>query len=340
MSDSEFDIIKRHFLNIGSEHARPGIVLGIGDDAAILEIPAGKHQCVSTDMLVESIHFPVDADPFFLGQKALAVNLSDLAAMGAEPFCFTLSIALPEYDASWLEKFAKGLAHLAQEFDCPLVGGDTTQGPLVISIHVMGLTDAGNGLRRDQAMAGDAVMVTGSLGKGAIGLAATGLPVHYDGSLHQNLNIDSADIRKTLQQFYLTPQPRIAFGCQVAPLINSAIDISDGLLGDLQHILDRSEVGAVLRLDDIPFDPAVTACTTPAQRLGAALYGGDDYEICFTARQKNLPELEEIAHSNHLAITQIGEIHPEKGLHLVDAKGEETRVTKTAFRHFTAGGGA
>ena len=340
MSESEFDIIKRHFLNIGSEHVRPGIVLGIGDDAAILEIPAGKHQCVSTDMLVESIHFPVDADPFYLGQKVLAVNLSDLAAMGAQPFCFTLSIALPEYDAGWLENFCKGLAHLAQKFDCPLVGGDTTQGPLVISVQVSGLTDAGNGLRRDQAMAGDAIMVTGSLGKGAIGLAAMGLPVQYDGTLHQNLNIASADIRKTLQQFYLAPEPRIAFGCQAAPLINSAIDISDGLFGDLQHILERSEVGAVLRLDDIPFDPAVTACTTPAQRLGAALYGGDDYELCFTTRKQNLPELDQIARNNQLTITQIGEIYPDTGLHLIDANGEETKVTNTAFRHFAAGGGA
>lgn len=334
MPDSEFDIIKRHFLKIGAEHTRPGIVLGIGDDAAILEIPPAKHQCVSTDMLVESVHFPVDADPYFLGQRALAVNLSDLAAMGAEPFCFTLSIALPEYNPDWLEKFSQGLAQMALGFNCPLVGGDTTQGPLVISIQVMGLTDADNSLRRDQAEPGDAILVTGSLGKGALGLAAMGLPVHYDPSLHQKLNITSADNRQSLQQFYLAPQPRTAFATEAAPLITSAIDISDGLLGDLQHILDRSEVGAALHLADIPYDPAVTECTTAPQRLGAALYGGDDYELCFTARQENLTELHRIAGNNQLAITQIGEIHAGKGLHLVDVNGDKTKATSSAYRHF------
>lgn len=334
MSRSEFDIIRQYFSGIGTPAHSPGVVLGVGDDAAVLQIPSSLQQCVSTDMLVESVHFPVDAPSALVGQKALSVNLSDLAAMGARPFCFTLSLSLPEYNARWLEGFSEGLSRVAERYACPLVGGDTCTGPLVISIQVLGLAEPQSILRRDGARVGDAVLVTGTLGKGALGLAAMGLPVHFDAGLHEQLNDLSPQARETLENFYYCPQPRLDFARQAAPYINSAIDVSDGLVGDLGHIVHASGAGAIVDSSAIPFAPAVVDCTSPSQRLEAALYGGDDYELCFTAAKENLAALKEVASNLQLQLTEIGEIDQGEGLRIRDQHGNLGAAQTKAYRHF------
>jgi len=337
MAISEFEIIERYFSALDLQDEQMHIVLGIGDDGAVLDTPTGYQQCISTDLLLESIHFPAAADPFLLGQRALAVNLSDLAAMGAEPLCFTLGIALPGYDEHWLTAFSKGLSNIAQQYHCPLVGGDTTRGSLTISIQVHGLVKSGQALRRDGANVGDHLLVTGSLGKGALALAALGVPVHFDHSLHEQLATLGSSENEKLQQYFYSPQPRLGFARQAAPLINAALDISDGLAGDLQHILDRSRVGARVYMEKLPLDSLFADYVERQQRQSAALYGGDDYELCLTVAAENLPDVHAIAEQHSLALTDIGEIEAEPGLRLVDAAGNQQDGAALSFDHFKAG---
>ncbi len=338
MPRSEFEIIQQYFsrigLGAGDGTAWEGIVLGIGDDAAILELPATLQQCLSTDMLVESVHFPVQATAFAVGQRALAVNLSDLAAMGAQPLCFTLAVSLPHHDESWLENFSAGLLSMAQQYRCPLVGGDTTRGPLAIAIQVHGVATKGQLLRRDGAQAGDAILVTGSLGKGAIALAAMGEPVHFDASLHEQLATIDGSVRERLQSFFYAPLPRLEFAQQAAPWINSAIDISDGLAGDLQHILQASSVGASINPLSIPYDAAVEQCTSAQQRQAAALFGGDDYELCITVSPNHLTTVRDVAEKMQLSLTQIGDIDSKAGLRVSREGGVSEELTPLAYDHF------
>lgn len=338
MSLSEFEIIKQYFsrIGLGAEGiaGHEGIMLGIGDDAAILEVGPSQQLCISTDMLVESVHFPADADAYNIGQRALAVNLSDLAAMGAHPVCFTLAISLPGQDEKWLERFSKGLLNMAEIYQCPLVGGDTTRGPLSISIQVQGVAQKGQLLLRDGARVGDAVLVTGSLGKGAIALAAMGTNVHFDASLHQQLGTIEDPAREILHDFFYAPQPRLEFAQLAAPLINSAIDISDGLAGDLRHILEQSDVGASINPHSLPIDETIVGCTSEKQYQSAALFGGDDYELCITVSQDNLPAVKEIAEQLQLPLTAVGVIESEPGLRLVDADGRAAELNIQAYDHF------
>ncbi|WP_426415963.1 thiamine-phosphate kinase [Aestuariirhabdus sp. LZHN29] len=314
----EFELIRRYFDRAGLNDPHPAVVLGIGDDCAIID-PPGQHQlCFSVDTLVADVHFPAAADPGLIARRALAVNLSDLAAMGAVPLCFTLALTLPDSNPLWLEQFSSGLASEACAHGVCLAGGDTTRGPLSITVQVQGTLPMGRALRRNGACVGDRVLVSGSLGDGAGALAYLDQPAQTLSSTQQQL----------LDRFY-RPQPRLALGQQLLQIGGRcAIDISDGLLADLGHILQRSGVGARLELDDIPLSDALRReGGDTAQRL--ALNGGDDYELCFT-----LPEPLWLAHKETLCAlvpcTAIG--HIEAGSGLLNTSGEP--LTVTGYQHF------
>ncbi|MES0874183.1 thiamine-phosphate kinase [Sinimarinibacterium thermocellulolyticum] len=308
----EFALIRRYFAQLTLDGE--GVVLGIGDDAALLRPSSGCELVVTSDTLVAGRHFPDTTTPFDIGWKSLAVNLSDLAAMGARPRWCTLALTLPEADASWLDGFAAGFAALARVHRCALVGGDTTRGALSITITALGEVPAGRALRRDGARIGDAICVTGTLGDAALALrlGAAAVP----------------ELRARLDR----PQPRIAAGLALRDIAHAALDLSDGLIGDLQHILDASGVGATLDVDALPMSPAFARLTTAGTRRADQLAGGDDYELCIC-----LPEdtLDRARAALDVPLTRIGRIDAAPGLRLVDAQGHSITPSFTAYRHFS-----
>jgi thiamine-monophosphate kinase len=316
----EFDLIARYF-------TRPvrRSPLGVGDDCALLQPAPGMQLAVSTDLLVEGRHFLSTVDPRRLGHKALAVNLSDLAACGARPLAFTLSLCLPHVDEAWLAAFAEGMFALADAHDCELVGGDTTRGPLCISITVFGEVPSGLALLRSGARAGEDLWVSGALGDARLALEAFRGTV----SLPQPV-FEAARLR--LEQ----PQPRVALGCALRGVATSAIDISDGLLGDLQHVLDRSGVGATVEAAAArPLLAASAGCALPADRIDAlVLAGGDDYELAFTAPVQRRAAVEAAARQTGTPVTRIGRIEAEPGLRVVDAQGQPLLQRFGSFDHF------
>lgn len=319
---SEFDLIKQYF-----KRPRPGrAVLGIGDDGALLAPTPGLHTVVSTDMLVEGRHFFAGADPFKLGHKSLAVNLSDLAAMGARPVAFTLSLALPEADRDWLAGFSAGLFALADEHGCELVGGDTTRGPLNICITVLGEVEPGHALRRDAARPGDDIWISGTLGDARLALAGYWKEVEMDAASHEQ-----AALRMH------APTPRVALGRLLAagPLGRAALDISDGLVGDLGHILAASAVGATLDVDALPAGP-VLARQPAALRRRFTLAGGDDYELCFTAPAAARDAVMAAGAQCATPVTRVGSIDAQPGLRLVDAAGTPLAMDVRGWDHFSA----
>ena len=317
----EFDLIARFFTRPVRRNA-----LGVGDDCALLRAAPGMQLAVSTDLLVEGRHFLSTVDPRRLGHKALAVNLSDLAACGAQPLAFTLSLSLPAVDEAWLRGFSEGLFALADAHGCELVGGDTTRGPLCINITVFGEVPTGEALLRSGARAGDELWVSGTLGDARLALEAFRGTV----SLPQAV-FESA--RARLEQ----PQPRVALGTALRGIASACIDLSDGLLGDVGHILARSGVGATL--------DAVAACGLLAAR-GAGLEldpervealvlaGGDDYELAFTAPAARRADVEAAAARAATAVHRIGRIDAEAGLRLVDADGLPLSRSYASFDHF------
>lgn len=314
----EFDLIARHFTR-----ATPGAVLGVGDDCALLAPTPGMQLAVSSDMLLEGRHFSPQDSPAGLGHKSLAVNLSDLAAMGATPRWATLAIALPEENDVWLTAFARGFFRMADLHAIELVGGDTTRGTLTISITVMGEVPPGQALRRDGAQVGDDIWVSGVIGSAALALA------YRQGRLF----MEQIDAAKVLPALYL-PTPRIALGLALRGLASSAIDISDGLLGDLGHILERSHVGATLEFSALPTLPVTQAYLHEAVARDCVLAGGDDYELCFTAPACRRNAVRAAAASAGVAVTRIGHIHAEPGLTVIDANGQPLHVDKTGYDHF------
>jgi thiamine-monophosphate kinase len=317
----EFDLIARYF-------ARPvrRSPLGIGDDCALLQPAPGMQLAVSTDMLVEGRHFLSTVDPQRLGHKALAVNLSDLAACGAQPLAFTLSLALPQVDEAWLARFAHGLFALADAHGCELVGGDTTRGPLCINITVFGEVPAGQALLRSGAKVGDDIWVSGTVGDARLALEAFRGTV----SLPQAA-WDAARLR--LEQ----PQPRVALGAALRGIANAAIDISDGLAGDLGHLLCQSQVGATLEMERAS---TLLACTgsgftlPPAQVQELVLAGGDDYELAFTAPAARISDVAAAAAAAGTPVTRIGRVEAEPGLRIVDAHGQPLQRRFASFDHF------
>jgi len=319
---SEFSIIQHYFEQLTS--SRDDVQLGIGDDCALLKCPDNHLLAVSIDTLVSGIHFFPDVDPQTLGHKSLAVGLSDLAAMGAKPAWFTLALTLPEIDEDWLLGFSQGLAELAKQHNIQLVGGDTTRGPLAISIQVHGFVDANKALRRSGAKPGDLIYVTGTLGDAGAGLQLQLNQWHED-----NLQaVDQSYLRQRLEK----PTPRVEIGQKLLGLASSAIDISDGLLADLGHILKKSGVGARLDLVNLPISAALDK-TSRKMAESLALESGDDYELCFTVPPHYFAEMQE-----QLAgmCTQIGVITEESGLYFIDDNDQRISLNKTkvGYDHF------
>jgi thiamine-monophosphate kinase len=294
----EFDLIWR-FFKAGSESMAQTqinqVLLGIGDDCALLQPDAAQSLAVTSDMLVEGRHFFANANPEWLGHKALAVNLSDLAAMGAKPIGFTLALALPNANADWLAQFSQGLFRLAQLWQCPLIGGDTTQGPLTICITALGHVPTGAAIKRSGAKVGDDIWVSGSLGDARLAL----------GALRSEWLLDPSSLENVLPRMH-QPEPRIALGLQLRGIASSALDVSDGLLGDLRHILTASQVNAEVLIDQLPTSPTLAAQTERLRRQCAA-NGGDDYELCFTAPKHKRVEIESLS-TAILPLTRIGSI--------------------------------
>jgi thiamine-monophosphate kinase len=317
---SEFDLIKQFFVRPGAGRAE----LGIGDDCALLRPTPGMSMAISSDMLVEDRHFFAGEDPRRLGHKSLAVNLSDLAAMGARPVAFTLALALPVADADWLRDFADGMFALADAHGCELIGGDTTKGPLNICITIFGEVAPGRALRRDAARPGDDVWVSGTLGDARLALAG----------LRGELTLPSDAQAQAAGRMHL-PTPRVALGLALATqgLAHAAIDISDGLAGDLGHILERSGVGATLDVDALPAGP-VLATQDVALRRRFAAAGGDDYELCFTAPVAQRDAIVAAGAACGTPVTRVGRVEAERGLRWTDAGGTALDLRLGGFDHF------
>ncbi|WP_372523538.1 thiamine-phosphate kinase [Sulfuricaulis sp.] len=315
---TEFELIRTFFAR--QPVSRADVAAGIGDDAALLRPPAGQLLAVTSDLLVSGVHFLPDVEPRSLGHKALAVNLSDLAAMGAEPAWFLLNLTMPEADARWLERFCEGMFDLARAYNVQLVGGDTSRGPLAIGIEAHGFVPEAAALRRSDAKIGDRIYVTGTLGDAAVALQ------HRLGK--QRLSEDDfAAVAERLDR----PTPRVREGLSLRGLAHSAIDISDGLLADLGHILELSRVGARIFLDKIPLSPV---CQAHVGKSGweAPLAMGDDYELCFTVPPKNIGALEKLQFT--CGFHCIGEIEAEPGLRIVDESGRLYDPLFTGHDHF------
>ncbi|MEN8214560.1 MAG: thiamine-phosphate kinase [Pseudomonadota bacterium] len=319
MSLSEFALIDDYIAT--SDSKRPDVCLGIGDDCAVLDVPAGKSLAVSMDTLVEGRHFTEDADPASLGYKALAVNLSDLAAMGAIPAWATLSLTLPEADTRWLEAFMQGFLQLADRFGVQLVGGDTTRGPLSITVQIQGFVDPGKMMRRNGARAGDLLYVTGMLGDAGLALR-----------LQQRGKLDPKKHRE-LQQRLDRPTPRVDAGLQLAAIATAAIDLSDGLIGDLGHIMQQSQVGATIELERLPVSQAVAEAIRADDDWSLPLSSGDDYELCFTLPEEKQRQLQQLSAKLDCQVTRIGVIEQQPGIRCITSAGKAVAVT-SGYDHF------
>lgn len=325
MACGEFDLIARYFNRYRT--ARRDVQLGIGDDCALLTVAEKQLLAVSTDTLVEGIHFLKTIDPADLGYKALAVNLSDLAAMGADPAWVSLALTLPEVNTDWLEAFSDSLFEQLNYYGMQLIGGDTTRGPLSMTLTIQGLIPMDRALTRAGASIGDWIFVTGSLGDSAAGLAI----------LLEQLEVSDVGHRQTLLQRHLRPTPRILQGQALRDLATSAIDISDGLISDLQHVLTASGCGARLDLDALPLSESLLASVDKEQALKWALTGGEDYELCFTVPEINRGALDVALSHLGVDFTCIGQIAPlSEGIKLLRSS-EPVELDWHGFDHFAAG---
>lgn len=315
MALGEFELIARYFAaERFAVPAAAGVVLGIGDDCAIVRVPAAEDLLISVDTLVAGVHFPADFDPAHLAQRALAVNLSDLAAMGARPAWFTLALTLPEVDEPWLAAFSGALAAFARRFGIALVGGDTTRGPLSITVQVHGTVPAGSALRRDGACAGDELWVSGQPGLAALGLR----------------HILAGSVETAAARVFLQPEPRLALGAALRGVASAVIDVSDGLLADAGHIAERSGVAIVVEPARLPLAAELAQLADRDDALSLALGGGDDYELCFAVAPTRAAEIMAIANELGLACTRIGRVEQGAG---VRAAGFVPR--RAGYRHFT-----
>jgi thiamine-monophosphate kinase len=315
---SEFDLIARYFTRPTRHTA-----LGVGDDAALLAVSPGCELVASTDMLVEGVHFFADADPESVGHKALAVNLSDIAAMGARPKWAMLSLALPVADEAWLAAFARGFFALAEHHEVDLIGGDTTRGPRNLCVQIMGEIAAGRALRRDGARPGDEVWVSGHLGDAAAAVA------HRKGDLLLR-GVGLAHCLARLDR----PMPRVELGRALVGLASAAIDISDGLVADLGHLCARSGVGAEIEFDRVPCSAEFMPLRGHALVAWAILAGGDDYELCFTAPSPRAGEIEALSGRLGIALTRVGRIAAGAAVRVRDGKGGFMDMQGGGFDHF------
>jgi len=313
----EFDLIEQYFKSIPIN--RRDVVLGIGDDCAILEIPQNRQLVTSTDTLISGVHFPEATSAEDVGYKALAVNLSDLAAMGAEPAWMSLALTLPEENHDWLEKFVKGFSDLAKQYNVQLIGGDTTKGPLSITVQIYGFIQKDKTLRRDCAKAGDLIYVTGSIGDAGLGLK----------KIFNKLEA----LNKCLQQLN-RPEPRVEIAQALTNISCCAIDISDGLLADLGHIAKESQCAAIIEVDKIPLSTELKSYYKNDIDWQQVITSGDDYELCFTIDKSNKDKLKDIQNTFGVLLTCIGEIVDGKGVNCIDANGCELKISSQGYNHF------
>ncbi|MFB4370891.1 MULTISPECIES: thiamine-phosphate kinase [unclassified Pseudomonas] len=314
----EFELIRHYFAAAACAQAADGVVLGIGDDCALLEVPAGEQLAVSTDTLVAGVHFLADAPGELLGQRALAVSVSDLAAMGATPLAFTLALTLPEVSPDWLADFTAGLERMARQCGVRLVGGDTTRGPLSLTLTVFGRVPAGQALTRAGARPGDLLCVGGNLGNGA-----GALPFVLGERAEQ---AQSAE----LLAHYWSPMPQLQLGQTLRGLATAALDISDGLLADCGHIARASGVALFVEQQRLPLSAALLACMGDERALQLALGGGDDYVLAFTLPAKKLDALRAMGQP----VTVIGRVEAGQGVHLLDADGRVIEPRYSGYQHF------
>ncbi len=322
MPVSEFDLIERYFAHHGV--SRPDVVLGISDDGAVLRVPPGSDLVVAMDTMVSGVHFFPDADPAGVGYKALAVNLSDMAAMGAEPAWATLALTLPQSDEAWLAAFSAGLFALAGQYGVQLVGGDTCRGPLTLTVQMHGFVPEGMALRRAGARPGDVVYVTGTLGDAALALRAR------SGSAEELSHAHAAFLTERLER----PTPRIQTGMALRGIASAAIDISDGLAADLDHILKASGVGATVEVEHIPVSTAFAAMAKHKERWNLPLSGGDNYELCFTVPAEKQAEAEQLLARYPGGCTRIGVIESSHGLRCL-LNGEVFEPAASGYQHFS-----
>lgn len=319
----EFDLIARYF------DWRPlrqtQVVVGVGDDAAVLEMPTGCQLVVTADTLIESVHFPARTDPYSIAVKSLAVNLSDLAAMAAEPAWFTLSLSLPQYDPSFLEPFSQGLRETAERYRIDLVGGDTTRGELSISIQAMGWVPRGEAVLRSGAISGDDVYVTGDLGAAALGLMFQ--------ETHKPLTEDANYCLSRLNR----PEPRSSIGLALRSLANAMIDCSDGFLADLSHLAKASDLAALVERNRLPLSAPVSSCINEDERFWRLpLAGGDDYELIFTARPGYRNSIQDLVRQSNCPITRVGVLSSGAGVSVLDEAGRilDAKSMARGYSHF------
>jgi len=333
----EFGLITRYLNNPALGFPGDGVDLGIGDDAALLSLGEDEQLVLSMDVLQVGIHFPADCDPALLAQRALRVNLSDLAAMAAEPVCFTLGLCLPDADALWLQRFCEGLAEVAREAGCPLVGGDTTSGALTICIQVHGKVPKGQALLRSGAAAGDELYVTGTLGDAAAALALVA-----PAAAAAEIDVSTLDVaaRQQLLDAYYRPRLQLAFARGLRGLGSAAIDVSDGLAGDLRHLLRASALCAEVSINTLPLSAAFRAAVPASRQLSLALSGGDDYQICFSAPPQHAEAIVALARRQKVPLTRIGRLlaasdsQPAGSVRWLDAEGQSQRMPDAGYRHF------
>lgn len=321
MATSEFDIIQRFFNR--PVDGSTGVILGVGDDAAIVQPTSGFELVIAADVLNEGVHFPTGTSAHAIGYKALAVNLSDLAAMGAEPQWFTMTLSLPSGDDDWIAEFSRGLFEIADLYGVTLIGGDTVKGPLSIGIHVIGKVPVGTAMRRDGANVGDKIYVSGTLGDAALALQQ--LKDNHAPIVNQNL-------RKKLDY----PVPRVQLGRSLRGIASSCIDISDGLVADLTHILSASDVGATVDFDSIPLSNELLDITAE-NKSKFTLRGGDDYELCFTVSLEQVSRLEAVSGELDIPIQCLGEITDSRKLEIPGSGLGADELVNGGFDHFAIG---
>ena len=315
MSSSEFEIIDRYFKVIS--RSREGVVLGPGDDCAVLSFPSDAEVCTSTDTLLEGVHFPEGADASLVASRLVGANLSDLAAMGAEPHSCLIALTLAEVDAGWLGRFSSSLSEQLQRFDMVLIGGNLARGQLSLSMTVIGTVPIGQSVQRQGAKVGDDIYVTGTLGDAARGLKEL---------------LAGGETDDFLVCRYAEPTPRIEIGMKLRRLASSMIDVSDGLLADLCHLCEASEVGAIVDLSDVPISENLARALGESEARRQALNAGDDYELCFTASSGMGPAVSAIA--KDVGITRIGRITADCRLEVTDKDGLAVTIPDMGYKHF------
>jgi thiamine-monophosphate kinase len=319
MASAEFKLIADYFTHGFPQ--RPEVALSVGDDAAVCHVPEGMQLVITVDTLVAGVHFPLETSAEDIGYKALAVNLSDLAAMGATPAWMTLALTCPEVNQTWLGDFTQGLRGLAEFAQVSLIGGDTTRGNLTITLQLMGFVPFNQAITRHDAKVGDAIYVTGTLGDAGLGLAAVQHEIQLP-KIHHDYVVSRLN----------RPTPRLAAGAALRGIANSMLDISDGLAGDLGHILKASKVGATLDLDYLPLSNSLHTQISPAEAQRLALHAGDDYELCFTVPAAKIPQLDKALAGTYF--TRVGTITAEPGLRVRAATGQIQTLHAQAYTHF------